>query len=322
MDALPMPEDTGLPFASRVDGAMHACGHDAHVAMLAGAARLLAYRRDDVPGRVVFMFQPGEEGYGGAKIMLEEGLLERHGPVDRAFAMHVTPALSSGQIATRSGPFYASSDMFQVTVTGQGGHASAPHKTVDPVPVACEIVTGLQTMVTRRIPVSDPAVVTVARISAGSNFNVTPESAVIEGTIRALSGTTRDLVFENLYRVAENIAKAHQCQAQLLTTWHGTKDNDLRGCYPVTVNDNDAARRTLEVARALLGDAQVVDLASPDMGAEDWSYVLQQVPGSMAFLGVGPPGVEKPAPLHSNRMRLDEPAMAVGIAMHAAMVLS
>jgi amidohydrolase len=321
MDALPMPEDTGLPFSSTVSGTMHACGHDAHVAMLVGAARLLVRRKNDVPGRVVFMFQPGEEGHGGARVMLDEGLLERHGAIDRAFAIHVSPVWNSGWVYTRSGPLLASCDDFRVTVRGAGGHASMPHDAVDPVPVACEIVTSLQSMVTRRVPVFDPTVLTVTRISAGTAFNVIPETAVLEGTVRTVSQATRALVFDNLRRVADHVAKAHLCQAEIETTFHGGGHGLPMG-YPVTCNDDSAAQRTLQVARSLVGDERVVDLSSPVMGAEDWSYVLERVPGSMAFLGVAPPGVERPAPNHSNRMLLDEPAMAVGIALHAAMALN
>jgi hippurate hydrolase len=322
MDALPMPEDTDLAFSSTVDGAMHACGHDAHVAMLACAAHLLAERRGKVPGRVVFMFQPGEEGYAGARVMLTEGLLERHGQVDRAFALHVSPLISSGWVATRAGTLMASADVFRVAVTGRGGHASMPHDAIDPVPVACEIVTSLQAMVTRRVPVFDPAVLTVARISAGTAFNVIPETALVEGTVRAVSGETRRLVLDCVRRVSEHVAAAHQCKAVVTTTGDGAQHDELPVPYPVTVNDAGAARRTLEVARALVGEDHVVDMPSPIMGAEDWSYVLERVPGSMAFLGVAPPGVDHPAPCHSNRMLIDEPAMAVGIAMYAAMALS
>lgn len=314
MDALEMPEDTGLDFASAVDGKMHACGHDAHVAMLVEAARLLAGRRADLAGRVVLMFQPGEEGHGGARIMLDEGLLGAHGDIDRAFAIHITPNLPSGMVACRPGPILASCDEFRIVVTGEGGHASMPHDATDPVPVACQIVTALQSMVTRVIPAFDPVVVTVTRIQAGTAFNVIPESVTCEGTLRSVSEPSRDLAVAGIQRVAENVAAAHGCRAavELIAESH----------YPLTVNDDAAAARTLAVAESLIGPTRVIRMPSPIMGAEDWSYVLQKVPGSMAFLGAGPPGVARPAPNHSNRMVLDEAAMATGIALHAAMALT
>jgi len=310
MDALPMPEDTGLEFASRLDGRMHACGHDAHVAMLVGAARLLRARRAGLRGRVVFMFQPGEEGYGGAKVMLGEGLLERFGPIDRAFAIHVTPTVPSGVVTTRGGTFMASADEFQITVTGRGGHASMPHDAVDPVPVACEIVTALQTMVTRRIPVFDPAVVTITRVQGGTATNVIPEKATCSGTMRAVSAASRERILDGLRSVAEHVAAAHGCTSEIEMLQEG---------YPVTVNHATAASTTLAVAEGLFGAGRAVPMATPVMGAEDWSYVLEEVPGAMAFLGVGMPGDPAPAPNHSNRMLLHEPAMATGIALHAAM---
>lgn len=312
MDALEMPEDTGLDFASDVEGRMHACGHDAHVAMLVGAARLLRQRRAQLRGRVVFMFQPGEEGAGGAQVMLDEGLLDRHAPVDRAFAIHVTPMLPSGLVATRAGTLLASADEFSITVQGRGGHASMPHDAADPVPVVCEIVIALQAMVTRRVPAFDPAVVTVTRIETGTAFNVIPESARCDGTIRAVSESTRSLVISAMREVVEHVAAAHGCLGELSVLDNG---------YPVTVNDADAAARTMAVAGGLLGPGRALDMPSPIMGAEDWSLVLQRVPGSMAFLGVGVPGDAHPAPNHSNRMVIDEPAMAAGIALHAAMAL-
>jgi amidohydrolase len=313
MDALSMPEDTGLDFASRVDGAMHACGHDAHVAMLVGAARLLMARRRQLAGQVLLMFQPGEEGHGGARVMLDEGLLLDHGRVDRAFAIHITPSLPTGQVACRAGTMLAACDEFRITVVGKGGHASMPHEAVDPVPVACQIVSAAQTMVTRVVPAFDPAVVTVTRIQAGTAFNVIPESVLCDGTVRSVSDDTRDLVLTALRQVAEHVAAAHGCRAEVefIAEKH----------YPVTVNDAASAERTLDVARSLVGMERVSRMPSPIMGAEDWSYVLQQVPGSMAFLGAGPPGVAHPAPNHSNRMLIDEPAMVTGIALHAAMAL-
>jgi hippurate hydrolase len=314
MDALEMPEDTGLDFASTVDGKMHACGHDAHVAMLVGAARLLAQRRAHLAGRVLLMFQPGEEGHGGARIMLDEGLLRAHGDVDRAFALHITPILPSGTVGCRAGALLASCDEFRIVVTGRGGHASMPHDATDPVPVACHIVTALQSMVTRVVPAFDPAVVTVTRIQAGTAFNVIPETVTCEGTVRSVSDSTRDLTLAGVLQVAERVAAAHGCRADV--------EFFADSHYPVTINDAGAAERTLAIATDLIGSHRVLRLPTPVMGAEDWSYVLQQVPGSMAFLGAGPPGVKHPAPNHSNRMLIDEPAMATGIALHAAMALS
>jgi amidohydrolase len=280
--------------------------------MLLGAARLLAARRDQLAGRVVFMFQPGEEGFAGARVMLEEGLLERTGTVHRAFAIHITPIIPTGMVATRSGTLMASADAFMATITGRGGHASMPHDAVDPVPVACEIVTALQSMTTRRIPAFDPAVVTVASIRAGTTNNVIPECAVLEGTVRAVSESSRQIALDGVHRVVEHVAAAHLCTAEVHAILEG---------YPVTVNDAAAAERSIQIAEALLGPDRVLRVPTPFMGAEDWSFVLQQVPGSMAFLGAAPPGVDRPAPNHSNCMIIDEPAMTTGMALYAAMAL-
>lgn len=317
MDALPMPEDTDLEFASRNDGAMHACGHDTHVAMLAGTARLLTARRGGLRGRVAFMFQPGEEGHHGAKHMLDEGLLATAAagaePVSLAFAIHQSPSIPSGLIATKGQALMASADEFEITIRGRGGHASMPHQTSDPIPIACELVTALQAMVTRRVDVFDPAVVTVAKIRAGTTTNVIPETATLWGTIRTVSEKTRLAVMEDIERLAQGLAAAHGAVAEVELT-HG---------YPVTVNHDDAAAFALATARQLVGEPLALEMPSPVMGAEDWSYVLQQVNGAMAFLGTRPKGVapRDVAPNHSNRMVLDEDAMAVGIATYAGVAL-
>ncbi|MBW5482489.1 M20 metallopeptidase family protein [Streptomyces bambusae] len=315
MDALPVDEDTGLDFASLVPGAMHACGHDTHTAMLVGAARLLAARRSQLAGRVVFMFQPAEESGGGALRMIDEGVLETAdgSGVAAAFALHVTTRFDSGTVHLRPGPTFAASDALHVVVRGRGGHASQPHRALDPVPVACEIVQALQSMVTRTVDVFDPAVVTVASIHAGTTGNVIPETAEIRGTFRTLSPAARQLVRDGITRVARHVAAAHAAHA----------DVTLTEGYPPVVNDDACTAALRDTAATLLGPDRVRHLAEPFMGAEDFSYVLQRVPGAFAFLGARPPGVpfEDAPDCHSNRVVFDEDALATGAALHAAAAL-
>ncbi len=313
MDALPMPEDTGLEFASEIPGVMHACGHDLHTAMLVGAARLLTEYAADLPGPVVFMFQPGEEGHHGAKLMLDEGLLDVV-RAEKAFALHVSTAYVAGSVQLRAGPQMASSDEIEITVTGAGGHASAPHRAVDPVPIAAEIVMATQVAMTRRFNVHDPGLVTFGKLAAGTTHNVIPERAVLRGTVRAFSDETRRGIQAMLEDVVTHIAAAHGATAQL-SIEHG---------YPVTVNDGEVAALVDRVARATIGDDMVAELSHPIMGSEDWSYVLQRVPGVMAFLGACPAGLDpETAPSnHSNRVVFDEAAMTTGVALHAAMAFS
>ncbi len=320
MDALPLHEDTGLDFASKIDTAMHACGHDTHTAMLVGAAKLLSARRLDLPGRVLFMFQPGEEGFGGAEFMLDEGLLNvparadgSESPITGAYALHISSNLPSGWIASKGGAAMASADTMHITITGRGGHASQPHAALDPIPVACEVVQALQTMVTRTIDVFDPSVVTVGRITAGTTNNIIPETAYIEGTIRAVSERTRAKVRDGIRRVAEGVASAHGAEV----------DVRFEDGYPVTVNNPGSAQFSLGVAREILGEKSVVEMPNPVMGAEDFSYVLNRIPGSMMFLGGTPldRDLSKAAPNHSNRVYFDETAMVDGMAVYAAMAV-
>lgn len=314
MDALPMPEDTGVPFSSRHEGRMHACGHDLHTAMLVGAAKLLATRRAELAGRVRFMFQPGEEGYHGARHMLEDGLLDGIDQLATSFAVHVFAVMPSGHVATKGGPLMASSDTFRIVVTGRGGHASSPHHALDPIPVACEIVTAIQTAVTRRVDVFDPGVISVTRINSGTTVNVIPEQAELLGTIRAISERTRSALHGHLRRIAEGVAAAH-----------GTGiDVDITFGYPVTVNHEGPAEQALGIARSVLGAERTHLMRNPVMGAEDWSYVLQQTSGAMAFLGAMPPGID-PAQAHanhSNRVVYDEAAMVPGMALYTAVALA
>ncbi len=304
MDALPMPEDTGLDFCSKFSDRMHACGHDAHVSMLAGAARILSERREDLSGEVVFMFQPGEESYGGAEVMLEEGIPE----IDAAFAIHVAPQIPLGKIGSKPGSFMASYDDFNITIQGRGGHASMPQDCIDPIPVACEIVQALQSFVTREISATDPGVLTVTQMHGGTANNVIPDAVSINGTMRALSDRTRAIMLEGLPRIAEGIAQTHRAKALV----------ELISGYPVVVNDAKFEAFACEVASDLLGPQAVLALPVPVMGAEDFSYVLQKAPGAMVLLGVRPPGTKHPAPCHSSQMMLDEEAMALGTALHAA----
>ncbi len=321
MDALPLTEDTGLDFGSKSDGVMHACGHDTHTSMLVGAAKLLSAQRADIAGRVLFMFQPGEEGNHGARFMLEEGLLDlpvradgSASPVTAAYALHITSALPTGWVSCRGGSIMAAADTMFITVTGRGGHASEPYRALDPIPIACEIVQALQTMVTRRIDVFDPAVVTVGKIVAGTVNNIIPETAEIEGTIRAVSERTRRKVHDGIRRVAEGIAAAHDAEVTVV----------IEDGYPVTVNDVSQADVVLDLANQMVGTDKTVRLPNPIMGAEDFSYVLQQVPGAMVFLGGThlDRNLSTAAPNHSNRVVFDEEAMVTGTAMYAAMALS
>lgn len=313
MDALPQQEDTALEFASQSEGFMHACGHDTHMAMLVGAARLLAARRQRLAGRVVFMFQPGEELSGGAQLMLEEGVLgdaEDSPKVDGAFALHVAARYEAGTVHLRPGPQFAAADFVRVTVRGRAGHAAAPHKVLDPVPVACEIVQALQTMMTRTVSVFDPAVLTIASVTAGSTFHVVPETAELHGTYRTFTDASRQVVRDGIVRVAHGVAAAHGAVA----------DVELVDGSPALHNDPLFTAGAHRAAATVVGPGRVHEMPHPTMGGEDFSYVLRRVPGAMAFLGACPPG-RSPATApdnHSNRVVYDESVMAIGAAVHTA----
>jgi len=311
MDALPLTEDFVSDFQSQREGAMHACGHDAHVAMLASAARLLSEHRSELVGRVRFMFQPGEEGYHGARYMIEEGVLDG---VDRAFAIHVVSNMPNGMIFTKGGPLLASADEFHITVSGSGGHASAPHQTVDPIPPAAAMVGGLNSIVSRNLDPTQSAVLTVAHIQAGTTTNIIPASAFLEGTIRTFDEGVRSQIHAAVRRIATGTSASHGC----------TCSCEVIPGYPVTVNDEGQARLTGEVATALLGADGFVVSAQPAFAAEDFSYVLNRVPGAMAMLGVCPDDVSpaEAAPNHSNLMRVNESALYHGVGLYAAMAMA
>ncbi len=298
MDALPIQEATGLDFASRLPGHMHACGHDSHSAMLASAAQILSARREEFAGRILFMFQPGEEGHHGARLMIEEGLLGDPLP-DAAFALHIWPTLPNGAVGCRAGTMLASTDTLRARIVGKGGHAAMPHDALDPIPVAAEIVLALQSEVARRTPVTDPIVLSITKISAGTTHNVLPDAVELLGTLRTLSPEARQRGREAFERICTHVAAAHGCTAEV----------EIEQGYPPTINDARAVALVRDIAAE-----SFVELPASNMGGEDFSYVLERVPGAMAFLGVAPMGEEAAsrAPLHNPSMMVDEERASEG----------
>ena len=315
MDALPVTERTGLPYSSQIDGAMHACGHDLHTAMLAGAARLLSARRGELAGNVIFMFQPGEEGYHGAKYMIEEGVLDAAGERPAAaYALHVFSGyLPGGVIATKAGPMLAAADVLDVTVHGRGGHASQPHTAADPIPAACEMVTALQSLVTRRFDVFDPVVITTGSFHAGTADNVIPDEARFLSTVRTFSAAARARVKDASVRLVRDIATAHGLTATA----------EWRDGYPITVNDADEASFAEHAATALFGRERFSRPDNPLTGAEDFSYVLERVPGAFLFVGAClPDRVPGTAPSnHSAEAAFDDATLTEGTALYAELAL-
>jgi amidohydrolase len=315
MDALPVAERTGLPYASEVDGAMHACGHDLHTAMLAGAARLLSARRAELAGDVIFMFQPGEEHGFGAPMMISEGVLDAAGaPPVAAFGLHVTSSmLPLGVCASRGGTLMAASDTLKVTVRGRGGHGSRPHAAADPIPAACEIVTGLHTLTTRRFDVFDPVVITVGSFHAGTAANVIPGEARFEATVRSFSPAARAAVKEASVCLARQVASAHGL----------TADAEFTDGYPVTVSSDAETAFAEQTVGEVLGSGRFERMADPLTGSEDFSFVLDKVPGAFVFLGACPPDADPAtAPFnHSPEAVFDDAVLADGAALLAGLAL-
>jgi amidohydrolase len=306
MDALPLAEENVLPFASTVAGAMHACGHDGHVAILLGAARVVAARRDELAGTLVLCFQPAEEGKGGAKAMVDEGMLERFG-VERAYALHLYSQLPTGVVGLREGPFYASSDSIEIRIEGRGGHGAAPHLSIDPILVAAEFVASVQKVVSRQIDPMEPAVVTIGAISGGTTHNVIPSAVTLLGTVRAFDHGVRERMAERIERVLRGVCEASGA----------TYSFDYQWRYPVTSNDAAQAGYVREVAERTLGSERVV--RSPrHMGAEDFSFFALRVPACMFMLGSS--GDEHTSfPHHHGRFDIDEDALETGVRMMTAL---
>jgi hippurate hydrolase len=305
MDALPIQEETGLPFASETEGRMHACGHDGHTSMLVGAAHVLAGMRDRLGGTVKFVFQPAEEGGGGGKVMVDEGVAD---DVSSIFALHLWPGLPFGKVATKEGPIMAAADAFEMEIEATGGHGAMPHLGSDAIAIAAQVVTSLQTIVSREVDPVEPAVLTVGEIGAGTAFNIIPDRARIGGTVRTLNADLRKRIPERMEELARGVARGMR----------GDADLDYTFSYPVTINDEDAAGRVLSVAEELFGGESILELPNPSMGAEDFAYFLEKVPGAFVWLGVG----EDVSGLHTSRLAFDEDILPRGSALLAALALS
>jgi amidohydrolase len=314
MDALPVTERTGEAYASRHEGVMHACGHDLHTAGLVGAARLLAARRAELGGDVVFMFQPGEEGFDGAEHMISEGVLSAAGrPVDAAYGLHVLSSmLHRGVFSSRPGPLMAASAGLYVRVVGAGGHGSSPQDALDPVPVACEMVTALQTMASRRIDAFDPVVITVGTFHAGTRRNIIPDDACFEATVRTFSPEVSGRVGEYAVRLCEGLAAAHGLRVEVRYEEE----------YPATVNDGVEHTFAAATVRDVFGEERFEDMANPMTGSEDFSRVLARVPGAYVFLGACPHGDPGGAPSnHSPLATFDDRVLADGAALLAELAV-
>jgi hippurate hydrolase len=310
MDALTLTEATELDYASEIDGVMHACGHDMHTTMLVGAARALAAHRHTLDGDVLFMFQPGEEGSNGAGVMLDEGLLEIAGRrPDAALALHMSVnETPPGTLASRPGTLNAAADSLSVTVRGRGGHGSRPSQALDPIPPAAEMVLALQTAMTRTIDAGDTAVITVGQFHAGTRRNIIGDDAWFQATVRAVEPAVRDQVEALCHRVCQGIAHAHGVGV----------DIDYEVLYPPTVNDAHEVAFGAQIARDVLGDNGYHELANSSTGSEDFSRVLQQVPGSMFRLGGSPAGPWHDVDaLHSSHVVLDDAVMPTGVQFFA-----
>jgi amidohydrolase len=314
MDALPIDEESGLDFAA-TNGAMHACGHDLHTTSLIGGARLLAQHRDHLRGDVVFMFQPGEEGWDGAGVMIKEGILDAAGRrADAAYGMHVfSDTFPAYQFASRPGPLMAASHGLFVTVRGRGGHGSTPHRTRDPIAAMAEMMTALQTMVTRRFDVFDPVVVTVGLVEGGTRRNIIPDSARFEATVRRFSEASAVKLREGIHDTLRGVAQAHGVDV----------DIEYGDEYPLTVNDAAEVGFAEGVVREVLGQERYDDLPFPITGSEDFSRVLAAVPGAFVFIGATLPGLDpENAPSnHSPRADFDPGVLPDAAAIYAELAV-
>ncbi|MCD6363423.1 MAG: amidohydrolase [Synergistetes bacterium] len=305
MDALPIKEETGLPYSSKIDGVMHACGHDFHTAILIGLAYILSELKESLKGKVVLVFQPGEEGGFGGKILTEAGLIEKFG-IEYIIGQHLFPNIPFGKIGYRKGVMTANADSFRIIIQGAGGHGARPEETIDPVAVSSHITLGLYTLLAREISPMDPTVITVGSIRAGKAGNVIPSEAIMEGTIRTLGERNREKALNRLKSVAEGIASTFRAKAQV----------EIELGYPSVINDPEITDKVTQAGKIFLGDENVIEIEHPSMGGEDFAYYLRKTKGSFYRIGVGPS-----YPLHNSKFAPNEEALKIGMGINATIAL-
>ena len=310
MDALPIHEETDVPFRSKIDGKMHACGHDCHVSMLLGAAKLLKEKENKINGTVKLLFQPAEEGGAGGKLMREEGAL-KDPAVERIFGLHVWPQMPSGQIGSREGTFLAATSSLSLTVKGVGGHAAVPQLTKDPVLTSARIITNLQSIISRELDPLDSGVVSITVIHGGNASNVIPSDVNVKGTLRSLTMEGLKKLQKRVKEIAEGIAQTHGCEA--IVEYVG---ND----YPPTVNDSDMWKFAKKIGIELLGNENVSDLDAV-MGGEDFAYYTEKVKGCFVVLGMNNPDIDATYSVHHPMFKADEDALHIGTALHTIFAL-
>ena len=310
MDALPIHEETDVPFRSEIDGKMHACGHDCHTAMLLGAAKLLKRHESELPGTVKLIFQPAEEGGAGGRRMSEEGALDDPA-VQRIFGLHVWPFTPTGAITSRSGTFLAAAGEFDISVKGRGGHAAMPHYAIDPVTTAAKIVCDLQTIISRELNPLESGVISTTTIHGGEAYNVIPPEVKLSGTIRALTMEQLRAFQDRTREIATQVAAAHRCEARV-----SFPGND----YPPTVNDEHCWGLAQQIGADLLGSSNVSE-SPPVMGGEDFAFYTERIPGCFVGLGVRNEAIEATYSVHHPQFKVDEDALPIGSALHVALAL-